>query len=758
MSSAHASNEENIMSQNHEQRNNYLFNLVMNVEVIYASKAFLIDRIFDDTFDEKLKDVAERLVDKTLNQYSVSDISYIKSRVTDDISADIDDFKHLILSQTGSNGTDPRDYILDPVWDVLLNDEILTEGHMPSLEKTLSSNDLGMWILAYQGNVSAIVEEIDRLKDIMTSVDPSLEEKRAALEAKKKRAEEDKQQALQALKQEEMLEKAVKSDDIKAIKSLVEENEINLSRESSQLKRPLILTALDYSPAAVEYIIATGISPLDGAGSEIPTALEYVYDSKNDDLFYKFIELSELSIWNEANVLAGLLKKSLAEKRHQEFYSVFDKFGEPLIANMQALGDELMMIAYSIKDLTIIEYLIKNGAKVNGVDVDRMVKDGMETSVDNFTVNLVALATKQGFNINHQHSFFGGTTLSRLIVNNKKEKFSNNELKIVNILAEAGNYAVIGREDENCSAIIKYAKLADMSYLESFKKFNIEFLGTSTGFVDGCLYKAVKLDDPKLVSYLLEIGADMYKKDVSHAGYIFSAAMLGNHYKSAEALLSSGFDINKKDGESDSDTTLHFMAGFGSEESINYLLDAGADPNIKGKDGKTAFECYLNRFGSIDVDIVNSFIKSGTSLDEALRVSTEKNNSTVIQYLSENYKLSILNSPSNHAENTPVIENSSPKKTVNINNEEIDPVSEAEIYLAYSRYSTAADILTGAIDAGDTRIEVVMMLLSVYSDAMEQDKFLAVFEQFKEIIEGNTEEYNAAIEMKESLSSAMDNK
>ena len=51
-----------------------------------------------------------------------------------------------------------------------------------------------------------------------------------------------------------------------------------------------------------------------------------------------------------------------------------------------------------------------------------------------------------------------------------------------------------------------------------------------------------------------------------------------------ETMLSHGLDINSKD--SDGDTPLMIAALNGKMEAVNYLLDKGADPFLKGDNGR----------------------------------------------------------------------------------------------------------------------------------------------------------------------------
>ncbi len=61
---------------------------------------------------------------------------------------------------------------------------------------------------------------------------------------------------------------------------------------------------------------------------------------------------------------------------------------------------------------------------------------------------------------------------------------------------------------------------------------------------------------------------------------------------------------------------------------------------------------------------------------------------------------------------------------------EIDPISEADVYLAYGRYSQAEEILVDALKTDDSREEYHSKLLEVYHAAGEKEKFLEAAEKF----------------------------
>eukprot|EP00746_Dinoflagellata_sp_MGD_P166631 gnl/MRDRNA2_/MRDRNA2_96667_c0_seq1.p1 gnl/MRDRNA2_/MRDRNA2_96667_c0~~gnl/MRDRNA2_/MRDRNA2_96667_c0_seq1.p1 ORF type:complete len:197 (-),score=46.91 gnl/MRDRNA2_/MRDRNA2_96667_c0_seq1:48-560(-) len=61
------------------------------------------------------------------------------------------------------------------------------------------------------------------------------------------------------------------------------------------------------------------------------------------------------------------------------------------------------------------------------------------------------------------------------------------------------------------------------------------------------------------------------------------------------ALLVSGTDANGKDPSGK--TPLHYAATIGYLDCVEFLIAKGADPAAKDKDGNTAYDCVVEKFG-----------------------------------------------------------------------------------------------------------------------------------------------------------------
>ncbi len=68
---------------------------------------------------------------------------------------------------------------------------------------------------------------------------------------------------------------------------------------------------------------------------------------------------------------------------------------------------------------------------------------------------------------------------------------------------------------------------------------------------------------------------------------------------------------------------------------------------------------------------------------------------------------------------------------------EIDPISEADVYLAYGRYTQAEEIIKGALQSDPEREEYHTKLLEIYHAGGEKDKFLEAAQSYHGLLGGN---------------------
>ncbi len=101
------------------------------------------------------------------------------------------------------------------------------------------------------------------------------------------------------------------------------------------------------------------------------------------------------------------------------------------------------------------------------------------------------------------------------------------------------------------------------------------------------LFGAVGFGDPAVVQALLQGGADVHEKDKDSMTALHWA-VVAHHADAVKTLIAGGADVNAVDRFGYTPLLYAASIDFGDAETVDVLLRAGADPNVKGKDGKTA--------------------------------------------------------------------------------------------------------------------------------------------------------------------------
>jgi ankyrin repeat protein len=103
------------------------------------------------------------------------------------------------------------------------------------------------------------------------------------------------------------------------------------------------------------------------------------------------------------------------------------------------------------------------------------------------------------------------------------------------------------------------------------------------------LSQAVTFGYPEIVRALISAGAPAKLTESSGINLLHWAA-IANRPEVIPLLVEAGVSINAKDESNFTPLMYAATIDFGNTESLNALLKAGADPNIRNADGRTALE------------------------------------------------------------------------------------------------------------------------------------------------------------------------
>ncbi|MBI1792182.1 MAG: ankyrin repeat domain-containing protein [Acidobacteria bacterium] len=106
-------------------------------------------------------------------------------------------------------------------------------------------------------------------------------------------------------------------------------------------------------------------------------------------------------------------------------------------------------------------------------------------------------------------------------------------------------------------------------------------------FPSSALLTAVTFGDPEVVKALVAAGADVREKDPDGMSALHWAA-LSDHVGVTRVLVEAGGLLNATDKHGYTPLMYAATVDFGSAEMVSALLNAGADPQVRNKDGRTA--------------------------------------------------------------------------------------------------------------------------------------------------------------------------
>ncbi|MDR0251443.1 MAG: LysM peptidoglycan-binding domain-containing protein [Burkholderiales bacterium] len=111
----------------------------------------------------------------------------------------------------------------------------------------------------------------------------------------------------------------------------------------------------------------------------------------------------------------------------------------------------------------------------------------------------------------------------------------------------------------------------------------------------------------------------------------------------------------------------------------------------------------------------------------------------------------VTRSPNVTASSNSILSEFSREGLGSIDTGEVDPLAEADVYLAYGRAQQAEEILQDALRRGPDRQDVFLKLLEVYADQKKTTEFEAAAKQLHELTQGKGEYWQRAITIGQRL-------
>lgn len=128
---------------------------------------------------------------------------------------------------------------------------------------------------------------------------------------------------------------------------------------------------------------------------------------------------------------------------------------------------------------------------------------------------------------------------------------------------------------------------------------------------DTALHRAAGKGHKNTVELLLKSGADIniLNNSGQTPGYWAYYLQGNNHQDIAKMLIEAGLDLNTQ-SKSSGWTMLMWASYRGDIDMVNLLLEKGADPAIKGKDGNNALDLAKRKGKLKVVYVIEDFLKS----------------------------------------------------------------------------------------------------------------------------------------------------
>lgn len=239
----------------------------------------------------------------------------------------------------------------------------------------------------------------------------------------------------------------------------------------------------------------------------------------------------------------------------------------------------------------IMDFLLKNGAKVNALD--NLGQTALHRCARNDNVQACRLL--MSYNIDPTIVSLQELTAAQLA--------SENVLKILKDVPDTGDLA---------TQLLEAAKGGALETVQRIVRSNLHLVNCRD--LDGRhstpLHFAAGYNRVEVVEFLLENGAEVHASDKGGLVPLHNACSYG-HFEVTELLVKHGANVNVADLWKF--TPLHEAAAKGKYEIVKLLLKHGADPTKKNRDGATP----LNLIREGDQDVADLLRGNAALLDAA---------------------------------------------------------------------------------------------------------------------------------------------
>lgn len=319
-------------------------------------------------------------------------------------------------------------------------------------------------------------------------------------------------------------------------------------------------------------------------------------------------------------------------------------------------GDSILMVAASMGNLNVMQYLINSGANIQftgldgGTALTRAASNGRYDAVkllmdsgyeflpyneesafenelhgaaENGDTEMMKLLFAYGFQLKKKSLHFaldgvcksGNHEAIDLLVNEAQKQelkadfdygnglidaIDRNDLETVEYLLKTYGVNINKLDGWGLNAAVKENNIEMVRYLLNHgAKVNPDVQGEETP-----LYCAVNCSGIEMVELLVEAGADIEQPVWNEETVVMSAAATSSRI--LKYLVEKGADINKQSTEGV--TCLYYAVIGGKRENVEFLLSQGVDTSPVIKDGKTAYQIAKDKK---DKEILRIFKKYG---------------------------------------------------------------------------------------------------------------------------------------------------